>query len=57
MTFNFCEGGSYCDADFEESLPAGISISDGGSIAVEVATGFVPTTLVIEKVQTSYDLW
>ena len=58
VTFFFCEGGSYCAADFDVALPAGTRIAYGGAtIQIPVETGFVPTTAVLEKAETSWDAW
>lgn len=58
VTFYFCEGGSYCVADFDVPLPPATSIAEAGeTIEIPVDTGFVPTTAVFEKIATSWDAW
>lgn len=58
VTFHFCEGGTYCVPSFEVGLPAGTQIEEGGAtIEIPVDTGFVPTTVVFEKIETSWDAW
>eukprot|EP00903_Cladosiphon_okamuranus_P013114 g12232.t1 len=58
VTFFFCNGGSYCDAEIEVPLPAGTDIDvDGATIEVAVATGFMPTTMEIVKSTDSSDWW
>ncbi len=48
ITFQFCDGGSYCiedDAEDEEvGLPSGVTISKGETISIEVSPGYEPTT-------------
>lgn len=61
ITFQFCEGGSYCTEDDTEDdvvgLPSGVSLGVGGTtVQINVSPGYEPTTVKIIKGD-NHDSW
>lgn len=55
ITFEFCQGGSYCDTeDYIVEATSSNKLS-GETMYVSVTPGYVPTTVKI--VQGNYDVW
>lgn len=51
ITFNFCQGGSYCDSDdYVVDLPSLTTIGHwGATVEIPVSPGFEPTTMDLVK--------
>lgn len=62
ITFQFCEGGSYCTEDDTEDnvvgLPSGVGLDvSGATVQITVSSGYEPTTAKLIKGDNNFDAW